>query len=222
MKKTIPILLIIMGLILISIPTINNQIVKTNVKSKATIAERITYEEIRVNIETDAEFDYTAITDVDIVSAIFGSINFDSKSVIGQISIPDLDIDLPILKGVTNANLAAGAATLRPDQEMGIGNYPLSGHLMKNKDLLFGRLMDIELASKVYITDKNTIYEYEIYHTIVVPDTAMDMLEDIKSEEKEEPIISLMTCYYSSKTEKRFFALGRLVDEYPVEEGDIE
>lgn len=222
MKKTIPILLIITGMILISIPTINNQIVKTNVKSKATIAERITYEEIRVNIETDAEFDYTAIKDVDIVSAIFGSINFDSKSVIGQISIPDLDIDLPILKGVTNANLAAGAATLRPDQEMGIGNYPLSGHLMKNKDLLFGRLMDIELGSRVYITDKNTIYEYKIYDTTVVPDTAMEMLDDIKSEEKEEPIISLMTCYYSSKTEKRFFALGRLVDEYPVEEGYIE
>lgn len=218
MKKFISLVLIIVGIILILTPTIKNQIIKNNINKNSEIVRNITYEEITKNIETDAEFDYEAIEDVGITSTIIGSINFNNKSMIGQLIIPDLDVNLPILKGVTNANLLAGATTMVPDQEMGKGNYPLAGHRMKQKELLFGSLMDIEVGTTVYITDKKTIYEYKIYDTAVVPDTAMEMLDNKKSEEKGKPIISLMTCYYSSKTGKRFFALGELVEEYPVEE----
>lgn len=218
MRRIISILLIIIGLIIIFIPTINNQMVKQNNKSIIQIVDTITPEEIEQNIEIVAEYNYSAIEDVDITATIKGMINFNNKSIIGQIIIPDLDINLPILKGVTNANLAAGAATMIPRQKMGERNYPLAGHYMKQKDLLFGSLMDIEIGTIVYITDKRTIYEYKIYDLVVVPDTAMEMLEDEKSEERKKPIISLMTCYYSSKTEKRFFALGELIDEYPAED----
>lgn len=221
MKKNISILLIIVGLILILTPAINNQMIKQKNKTVNKIIENISAEEIAKNIETDAEFDYSAIEDVDITSTIKGIINFDNKSIIGQIIVPDLDMNLPILKGITNANLAAGIATMVPNQKMGEGNYPLSGHKMKQKDLLFGALMDIQIGTIVYITDKETIFEYEIYDTVVVPDTAMEMLDNEKSEKRGKPIISLMTCYYSSKTGKRFFALGELVDEYPIEDGNI-
>lgn len=218
MRKIISIFLIIIGLVIIFIPTINNQMVKQNNKSVIQIVETITPEEIEQNIETVAEFDYSAIEDVDITATIKGMINFDNKSIVGQIIIPDLEMNLPILKGVTNANLAAGAATMMPKQKMGEKNYPLAGHYMKQKDLLFGSLMDIEIGTIVYITDKRTIYEYKIYDLVVVPDAAMEMLDNEESEEREKPIISLMTCYYSSKTGKRFFALGELIDEYPAED----
>ena len=218
MKKFISIVLIIIGIALILTPTIKNQIIKHNIKKKSEIVNTITHEEITENIETDAEFDYEAIEDVGITSTIIGSINFDNKSMIGQLIIPELDINLPVLKGVTNANLLAGATTMVPEQKMGEGNYPLAGHRMKQKDLLFGSLMDIEIGTIVYITDKETIYEYTIYDTVVVQDTAMEMLDNKRAEEKGKPIISLMTCYYSSNTGKRFFALGELTDEYAVED----
>lgn len=89
---------------------------------------------------------------------------------------------------------------------------------MKDKSLLFGSLMDIEEESIVKITDKKTVYEYKIYETVLVPDTAMYMLEHNRAEDRGKPIISLMTCYYTSKNGKRFFALGELVDEYPYEQ----
>lgn len=222
MKKIISILLIIVGLIFIFMPTINNKMVKQNNKSIIKIVETISHDEIEKNVETVAEFDYSAIEDVDITSTIRGMINFDNKSIVGQIIIPDLGMNLPILKGVTNANLAAGATTMVPNQKIGEGNYPLAGHYMKQKDLLFGSLMDIQVGTIVYITDKKTIYEYEIYDTVVVPDTAMEMLDNERSDEREKPIISLMTCYYSSKTGKRFFALGELVNEYPAEDRKID
>lgn len=224
MKKTLPVILILIGIILLSTPLLTEQIIKYHKKN--LVVEKITKEEIISNIKEidnnldeidQGDFDFSAIQDVDIMSVIKGSLNFDKKLVVGLLLIPDLNVDLPILKGITDANLMAGAATMRKDQVMGKGNYPLSGHNMKNKDLLFGCLMDIEVGTKVIISDGEMVYEYKIYENIVVPDTALDMILDKKSEEKGKPIISLMTCYHSSKTGKRFFSLGELVDEYPYE-----
>ncbi len=48
------------------------------------------------------------------------------------------------------------------------------------------------------------IYEYEIYDTVVVPDTALEMLSDDKAKEKDKPIISLMTCYFLLRRVKDF------------------
>lgn len=218
-KKVIPILLIIIGILFLLTPFILEQVVKHY--SKSVIDETISKETLKANNENDdleVEYDFSAIEDVDIKSIISGSQNLNKDYVIGTLYIPDLDINLPIMKGLTNANLMAGAATMKPEQSFGIGNYTLAGHRMKNKDLLFGSLMDIEKGSKVYVSDGEKIYEYVIYNTVVVPDTAMEMLSDNKADEKGKPIISLMTCYFSSKTGKRFFAIGELVDEYLIED----
>lgn len=219
MKRFISVFLIVLGLIIISLPIIQNKIIANKTGNVNKSVTDLSYDEIRKNSETDdAEFDYEAIEDVSPRNVIFGTIDFDEKNIIGQLSIPDLNVDLPLLKGVTNANLAVGVTTMRKDQEMGQGNYPVSGHNMKNKNLLFGSLMDIELGTKAFVTDKNTVYEYEIYDIVVVEDTAMYMIEDSQSEEAGKPILSLMTCYHTSKSGKRFFALGELIDEYPYEE----
>ena len=220
MKKALPVLLILIGIILVSIPLLTEQIIKYY--NNGIAKEEITMEEIKSNIKInegkeDIEFDFSVIQDIDIMSAIKASMDFDRNLVIGILLIPDLDIDIPIFKGLTNGNLMAGAGTMRPDQSMGVGNYPLAGHNMKDKSLLFGSLMDINVGTKAIISDGDTVYEYEIYENIVVPDTALDMILDEKSKERGKPIISLMTCYYSSKTGKRFFSLGELVDEYPIE-----
>lgn len=218
-KKVIPILLIIIGILFLLTPFILEQVVKHY--SKSITDETISKETLKANNENDdleVEYDFSAIEDVDIKSIISGSQNLNKNYVIGTLYIPDLDINLPIMKGLTNANLMAGAATMKPEQSFGIGNYTLAGHRMKNKDLLFGSLMDIEKGSKVYVSDGEKIYEYVIYNTVVVPDTAMEMLSDNKADEKGKPIISLMTCYFSSKTGKRFFAIGELVDEYLIED----
>ena len=222
MKRVISIILIGLGLILIITPNIRNVLVKSKTKEINKMIDAISYDDILENQELDVEFNYEAVEDVGLASVLFSSIGFDNKNLIGQLTIPDLDIELPLLKGLTNSNLSVGAATMKDDQVMGERNYSVSGHNMKNKDILFGRLMDIEVGTTVYITDKNEIFEYDIYDTVVVPDTAMYMIEDLEAEKKGKPIISLMTCYYSSKTGKRFFALGELTDKYPMEDNDIK
>ncbi len=95
------------------------------------------------------------------------------------------------------------------DQEMGEGNYPLAGHYMKNKSL-FGTLLEIDTGNKIYITDKRNIYTYRVYDKKIVPDNSTHLIEQDQAEKKGSPIISLMTCYYTSKNGKRFFVLGEL------------
>lgn len=49
--------------------------------------------------------------------------------VVGGIAIPDLAINLPIFKGVTNDNLLYGAGTMKDNQVMGgENNYTLASH----------------------------------------------------------------------------------------------
>lgn len=107
---------------------------------------------------------------------------------------------------------------MSPEIQMGKGNYSLAGHYMKD-NLLFGSLLNIEIGTIVKITDKNKVYEYEIYDIEIVPDTAFYMLDQDRAKKRGKPIISLMTCYYTSKNGKRFFAMGELIDEYPYDTG---
>lgn len=214
MKRIVSTLFIIVGILLLISPLLSKLSIKTQITAANEIVQEISVEKIEENQKAEVVYDFTAIQDISITSTIKANINFDDKNVIGQLIIDDINVNLPILKGITNSNLFAGAATMAPDMVMGKGNYSLAGHYMKEKDLLFGSLMDIQIGSKVKITDKKNIYEYEIYDTVIVPDTSFYMLEDERAKERGKPIISLMTCYYTSKNGKRFFALGELIDEY--------
>lgn len=213
MKKIIAIFLIIIGFIFLMTPFLIEQIIKYN--SKSLSIEEMTGEEMETNNKAKVYYNSSSINDVDITSIIKNNAKIDKKFVVGIITIPDLNIKLPILKGLTEANLLAGAATMKSDQAMGVGNYTLAGHYMKKKALLFGNLMDIKIGTIVTITDKKMVYTYKIYDTVVVSDTSVDLLLDKEADKRGNPIISLMTCYYSSKTGKRFFALGDLIDESP-------
>ena len=102
------------------------------------------------------------------------------------------------------------------------GESPRAGHYLSTKTTLFGPLLDIEIGTIVKITNKSVVYEYEIYDTKIVPETAMYMLEEKQAEDRGSPIISLMTCYYTSKNGQRFFALGELIDAYPYDSTAIK
>lgn len=215
MKRVLSLIFILMGIGFISIPFLNNQLIKRNVNRSMELIEEITYEEIEENQSREVVFDYSSIRDVSISTVLKSANEFDNKSIIGSITIDSLSINLPILKGVSDANLLVGATTMVDNQEMGKGNYTLAGHYLSNKTTLFGPLLDIEIGTVVKISNKRVVYEYEIYDTKIVPETAMYMLDDQEAENRGKPIISLMTCYFTSKNGKRFFALGELVDSYP-------
>lgn len=215
MRKTISIILMLVGIGLLSAPYISKIIMKYRVESKKTIFEEVSAEQIRKNEKLEAEYDFDSIRDIEVGSVLSGINDFDNKAIIGEIEIPDLNIDIPILKGTTNENLLIGATTMVEGQKMGERNYPLAGHYTNEKGFLFGGLIDIEKGTIVKISDKRTVYKYRIYDTLLVDETDTYIIEDKMAEEKGGPIISLMSCYYTSKNGKRFFAMGELVNTAP-------
>ena len=81
--------------------------------------------------------------------------------------------------------------------------------------------MDVKIGDKIRITDKYKIYEYQVYDTKTVNDDALDMISDDVATKRGKPVISLMTCYFSSSTGKRYFVIGELVDTYPYNNEDM-
>lgn len=219
-KKILGSLLIIGGCLFILSYFARDWLIEKKVTETAKNYSVLKRKDLKINEEKEVEFRIEDIEDVSVFTGLKASLEDVSGNIVGKLVIPSLDIDLPLLKGTTNANLMAGATTMREDQKLGVGNYPIAGHIMPNKRQLFGSLMEISKGATVYVTDKERVYEYQVYETELVPDTAMYMIENKRSDEAGSPIVSLMTCYYSSKSGKRFFATGRLVRDFPIEEVD--
>jgi len=217
-KKSLLVLLVIVGIILIGYPYIADFVLKVISDTHAEDLHQLTESELDENQKREANFNFNSVDEVTLTRTLVGSQKFDKKSIIGQLIISDINLNLSIVKGVSEFNLLVGAATMKKDQIMGKGNYSLGGHYIKRKDTLFGGLMDIKKGSIIQVTDKKMVYEYIVYDIQVVKDTNTLMIDDEKAIERGKPIISLMTCYYSSKTGKRFFVLGELEKEYPYDD----
>ena len=214
-KRILSVLVILLGILVFTLPHLVNVAINNTTKTNVDYVKNISAEELKKNQKRQTTFNFSSVEDIDVNSTLIDIGKIDKNLILGELLIPDLNLDLPIIKGLSKINLLAGAATMKDGQVMGNGNYSLAGHHMNNKALLFGRLMDIKKGSIIKLTNKIAVYEYMVYETLVVPDTQIDMISDNMAKKKGKPVISLMTCYHSSKTEKRFFALGELVKEYP-------
>ena len=122
--------------------------------------------------------------------------------VIGGIAIPEVEINLPIFKGLDNVNLFYGAGTMKPDQKMGEGNYSLASHHIFTAEnasqMLFSPLVNAKAGMKIYLTDKDKVYTYEITEVKRVTPDRVDEIED-RDGVKE---ITLVTCVDYNATER--------------------
>ena len=130
----------------------------------------------------------------------------ESINVIGVISIPAINLRIPIAKGVSNTTLALAAGTMRADQEMGKGNYPLAAHNMANgSKILFSPLYyHGKVGQLVYITDMKKVYEYKLYERKFIDATRVDVIDNTK-----ENILTLVTC--DATGARRLLMRGKLV-----------
>ncbi|WP_459129916.1 class A sortase [Guggenheimella bovis] len=184
--------------------------------------EKITATVMEENNKKEVVQDFKSIDNTAVVNTMVALPKLNMDYVIGQMYVPELNLNLPINKGVTEANLLTGAATMKLDQKMGEGNYTLAGHYMRKKDLIFHRIRTVPLGTHVYITDKKNIYHYIIVSRDVYPQDAFYMLEDDRCKEYGgKPILSLMTCNYNAE-DGRIFAVGVLEDVTKYEEGVLK
>ncbi|MGG1240121.1 class A sortase [Bacillus sonorensis] len=202
-KKIMIAVLVFSGLLLILSPFIKESII---INLSNGHRSELTAGQAERNNQQQASFDFDAIQPPSFFEAVKAGIERDPKAVIGRITISSVGIRLPILKGTTNQNLLFGATTMRPEQKMGEGNYPLAGHHMRRESLLFGPLVQIKKGDRIMITDFKKDYIYAVTSKNVISEMDAAVIQETK-----EKNITLITCDKPERTEGRLAVKGKLI-----------
>ncbi|WP_233005523.1 class A sortase [Exiguobacterium aurantiacum] len=165
--------------------------------------------EIQPKQPETGEFEFSNVEPLSWEQLLTVRNRFHELPTLGLISIPDVNLELPILYGLDNENLAVGAGTMDPSQHMGTGNYALAGHYTQSPTALFGPLHTLDIGMSIYVTDMKHTFQYEVTSLETVPPTQVDVLEPTT-----EPTITLVTCTFDAT--ERLIVKGRLMKQTPL------
>ncbi|GFH42719.1 class A sortase [Lactococcus hodotermopsidis] len=212
------VLLLLLGLVLIFNRSIRNALMAWNAnKYQVTKIDKKTLKE---NDKAGVgEFDYDTVEAVGVEDVIESQLKAQVLPVIGGIAIPDLEINLPIFRGIGNTELMYGAGTMKDDMVMGEGNYALASHSVSGYDsdlaLLFTPLANAKNDMMIYITDKETVYQYVIVNIDVVTPEHVEVVDDHPGKKE----ITLVTCA-DSQAIRRTIVRGELVKTFKYDKAD--
>ncbi|ETO40346.1 Sortase A, LPXTG specific [Fructilactobacillus florum 8D] len=170
--------------------------------------EKISHAEVKRGQQQRAEYKYENVKAVSDDSFL-ESQKAKQTAAIGKISIPELNIELPIFKGLNTQNLTIGAGTMKASQKMGQGNYTLAGHHMKDPNVLFSPLSRAKKGQMVTITNLKHDYRYQISQIKVVPETDVSVLDD----HPNQKLLTLVTCASGNPGEtRRLIVTAKLIE----------
>lgn len=164
-----------------------------------------------------ANYDWDQVERISLDKVALAQLKRDQINVIGLLTIPDIDMHLPIAAGVDNVALALAAGTMRENQRMGQGNYPLASHHMASKDALFGPLYyEAEAGQMIYVTDMDKVYAYEAQQPEFIPATDVQVVDDVPG----QTLITLITC--DATGNERLMVQGKLKASYDYNQAPQE
>lgn len=194
------VILLIVGLVLIFNKQIRNQLVRQNQSQALT---GLTAKKVEKNQKKKGMFDYSKVKEIDFAQVTRTKVK-NTSDAIGALAIPDVNMYLPVMLGLSDDAMATGGGTMRPNQKMGKGNYALAGHYMTAKGILFSPLEDSKKGQLVYLTNLKKIYVYKIYMKKKVSPYAVWLVNNTK-----KPVVTLITC--ADGGENRWAVRGNLV-----------
>ncbi|MBC2575677.1 class A sortase [Peptostreptococcus canis] len=215
-------LLLIISAILFSIKPIENKILSKNIQEYNNNRNKI-MSEVAKKSKTEknkkkkkkAEYDFDKVKELKLSTIKNSKNKVDFSYADGAISIPSINMSIPIFIGLNNYNLTYGAGTMKEDQIMGERNYALAGHnYPKNPKILFSPLKNISDGDQIFITDFRYIYVYNCTGLYMIDPSQTNVIED--DENKKE--ITLITCNNSGS--KRFAVKGDFIYKVPVDQAD--
>ena len=163
---------------------------------------QVSKEKLEENQDTEGNFDFDSVKAISSEAVLSSQWDAQQLPVIGGIAIPEVEINLPIFKGLDNVNLFYGAGTMKPNQKMGEGNYSLASHHIFTAEnasqMLFSPLANAKEGMKIYLTDKEKVYTYVIREVKHVTPDRVDEIEDREGIKE----ITLVTCVDYNATER--------------------
>lgn len=210
LKRMLLLCVLLIGIALIFINPIQNAII-THLSKQLNTTE-YSAADIEKNNNTDADFNFEEVQSLSIAEVLKAQTKVGAIPVIGNIVVPSVDLQLPIVKGVGDAALAVGAGTMKPNQKLGQGNYALAGHYFEEKDILFSPLYKAKIGDTIYLTDLTNIYEYKLTSKDIIAATDVYVINDIPN----KTVLTLITCAESGT--KRLAIQADFIKQYPFNE----
>ena len=178
---------------------------------------QVSKEKLEENNSAEGNFDFNSVKSISSEAVLSAQWDAQQLPVIGGIAVPEVEINLPIFKGLDNVNLFYGAGTMKPNQKMGEGNYSLASHHIFTAEnasqMLFSPLVNAKAGMKIYLTDKDKVYTYEIREVKHVTPDRVDEIDDREGINE----ITLVTCVDYDATE-RIIVKGDLKEIKPYSE----
>lgn len=206
-------ILLLVGVALLLVQPAQTYMLQQGVTASLEQSKEITREEVAENEERteDVTFKFEEVEPLSLENIVKYQ-GQGGRYSMGQVAIPELNMKIPIYKGVSNYVLATGAGTMKENQKMGEGNYALASHnYFGDKKILFSPLVDAKQGMKIYTTDLENIYEYEITSVDIIEPTKVSVIYD----QKDKTEITLITCDDLNAT-NRYCVKGKFVTKYPA------
>jgi len=165
-------------------------------------------------------FDASSVKALSATELMKAQLDKQDLPVIGVLAIPNLQINLPVFSGDGYDTMMYGGGTMKPNQEMGQGNYAIASHTIFDyygnpiQNLLFGNLVHAKANQMIYLTDKENVYEYAITSITQVNVAQGDVITDHKNQKE----ITLITCVDFNVTPMRWVVHGKYLKTVPFNE----
>lgn len=207
------IIIFILGLTLVFIDPIQDFIIERS-GEKLNVTQ-LTPKKIQANENIDndtVDFSFEEVQTLSVSDVLKAQSSMHDFPVLGGMAIPSVKLQLPIVKGVSTSALAVGAGTMKPEQQLGTGNYALAGHYIEGRDVLFGPLYNVAAGDTIYLTDLTTIYEYTISNKEVIQATDVHVIDDMDNVNN----LTLITC--ADEGTNRLAVYANLSKSYPFDD----
>ncbi len=147
-------------------------------------------EELETQIEENSQAVDIPIYNQPEDSATLEAVEIDGMWYIGTLTIPSLELELPVLEEWSYAGLRVAPGRYTGDPWT--GNLVICGH---NYTRHFGNLKYLEAGDAVYFTDVNgTVFHYEVGEVLILQPT------DVEAMISSEWDLTLFTCTIGGQT----------------------
>lgn len=228
------VIMIILGIAIILYPVISNHLSKINYQEIIdnydfkVAKQKNSYNEQLVNKARKYNSSLTSLNITDVFqnqigqssSEYFSVLNVDNNGMMGYISIPKIDIKIPIYHGTSSDILQKGVGHLE-GSSIPIGgentHAVLSAHRGLPSSRLFTDLDQLKVGDTFYIHILDEVLAYRVNQVLVVEPSDIDFLQIVKGED----YVTLVTCTPYAINTHRLLVRGERIEYSAQEEESI-
>ena len=228
------VIMIILGIAIILYPVISNHLSKINYQEIIdnydfkVAKQKNSYNEQLVNEARKYNSSLTSLNITDVFqnqigqssSEYFSVLNVDNNGMMGYISIPKIDIKIPIYHGTSSDILQKGVGNLE-GSSIPIGgentHAVLSAHRGLPSSRLFTDLDQLKVGDTFYIHILDEVLAYRVNQVLVVEPSDIDFLQIVKGKD----YVTLVTCTPYAINTHRLLVRGERIEYSAQEEESI-